>query len=373
MRLPAPLIKNNACLHAESSPNSEQQKQPPKVAPETAPSSANVANPLKNLPVPTDPAAPVSQSAQETLSEKGGAAADTVKKAADEAPGFFDLLKGGVQKQPSQAANETAPSSANVANPLKSAPVPTDSAASASQSAQETLSEKGGAAADTVKKAADEAPGFFDLLKGGVQKQPSQAANETAPSSADVVNPLKSAPVPTDSAASASQSAQKTLSAKGGAAADTVKKAADEAPGFFDLLKGGLQKQPSQAAPETAPGSAEVANPLKSAPVPTDSAASVSQSAQETLSKKGGAAADTVKKAADQAPGFFDLLKGGLLQTPAAAALLAAISCLACHACQQKSSRCMHLGAVSKPVALTAFMLLVQMQSSSEDIQSQPL
>eukprot|EP00891_Asterochloris_glomerata_P004201 jgi/Astpho2/4201/fgenesh1_pg.00064_%23_21_t len=79
---------------AKSSPNSEQQKQPPQVAPETAPSSANVPNPLKNLPVLTDPAAPISQSAQETLSEKGGAAAETVKKAADQAPGLFDLLKG---------------------------------------------------------------------------------------------------------------------------------------------------------------------------------------------------------------------------------------------------------------------------------------
>lgn len=82
---------------AKSSPNSEQQKQPPQVAPETAPSSANVPNPLKNLPVLTDPAAPISQSAQETLSEKGGAAAETVKKAADQAPGLFDLLKDAVQ------------------------------------------------------------------------------------------------------------------------------------------------------------------------------------------------------------------------------------------------------------------------------------
>lgn len=88
--------KDTLCLPAESSPNSEQQKQPPQVAPETAPSSANVPNPLKNLPVLTDPAAPISQSAQETLSEKGGAAAETVKKAADQAPGLFDLLKGGL-------------------------------------------------------------------------------------------------------------------------------------------------------------------------------------------------------------------------------------------------------------------------------------
>ena len=210
------------------------------MAPETAPSPAKVANPLKNLPVPSDPAAPVSQSAQETLSEKGGAAADTVKKAADEAPGFFDLLKGGLQKQAPQAAPETAPSSANEANPLKNLPVPTKAAESVSQSAQDTLSGKGGAPAEIVKKAADEAPGFFDLLKGGLQKQTPQAAPEAAPSSDNVANPLKNLPVPTKVAESVSQSAQDKLSEKGGAAADTAKKAADQAPGFFDLLKGGL-------------------------------------------------------------------------------------------------------------------------------------